>query len=89
MQLVLERGSIDKPLNFDVALIQLSFRTSQCVHLIHAKVFSIQMLRHFSSVKLRRGFALQCSSLHVYIYIYIYLFIYYYFLILHTYYNCL
>ena len=28
MQLVLERGSIDKPVDFDVALIQLSFYTS-------------------------------------------------------------
>ena len=28
MQLVLEQGSIDNPLNFDVALIQLDFHTS-------------------------------------------------------------
>ena len=40
MQFVLERGSIDKPLTFDVGLIQLSFYIYQCVHLIHAKVFS-------------------------------------------------
>ena len=36
MQLVLERGSIDKPLTFDVGLIQLSFHIYQSVHLIHA-----------------------------------------------------
>ena len=34
MQPVLERGSIDKPLTFDIGLIQLS--SYQCVHLIHA-----------------------------------------------------
>ena len=33
MQTVLEQGSIDKPLTFDVGLIQLSFIP---VHLIHA-----------------------------------------------------
>ena len=51
MQLVLERGSIDNPLNFDVFLILLSFHTS--VHLIHAEVFPVQILQHFRSVKLR------------------------------------
>ena len=30
MQLVLERGSIDKTLTFDVGLIQLSFHTPVC-----------------------------------------------------------
>ena len=35
MQTVLEQGSIDKPLSFDVGLIQLSF-SYQSVHLIHA-----------------------------------------------------
>ena len=35
MQPVLERGSIDKPLTFDVGLIQLSFHTSLFT-LIHA-----------------------------------------------------
>ena len=48
MQLVLERGSIDKLLTFDVGLIQLSFHTSVFVHLMHAKVFSIQMLQYFN-----------------------------------------
>ena len=33
MQPVLERGSIDKPLTFDVGLISVSY---QSVHLIHA-----------------------------------------------------
>ena len=37
MQPVLERGSIDKPLTFNVGLIQLSF-SYQCVQLIHAKL---------------------------------------------------
>ena len=36
MQTVLEQGSIDKPLTFDVGLIQLSFIQYQSVHLIHA-----------------------------------------------------
>ena len=35
MQTVLEQGSIDKPLAFDVGLIQLSF-IPVCSHLIHA-----------------------------------------------------
>ena len=35
MQTVLEQGSIDKPLTFDVGLIQLGFKP-QSVHLIHA-----------------------------------------------------
>ena len=48
MQLVLEGGSIDKPLNFDVCCFDTAQFSYQCVHLIHAKVFSIQMLPHFS-----------------------------------------
>ena len=37
MQTVLEQGSIDKPLTFDVGLIQLSFvPVSESDHLIHA-----------------------------------------------------
>ena len=36
MQPVLERGSIDKPLTFDVGFIQVSFHIYQSVHLIHA-----------------------------------------------------
>ena len=47
MQLVVERSYIDEPLTFDVGLIQLSFH---CVHPIHANVFSIQMLQHFSLI---------------------------------------
>ena len=50
MQPVLERGSIDKPLTFDVGLIQLSF----------IPVYSPNTCN--ISVKLRRGFALQCFS---------------------------
>ena len=37
MQLVLEQGSIDNPLNFDVALIQLSFQTGVYIHLKHVR----------------------------------------------------
>ena len=51
MQPVLERGSIDKPLIFDVCLIQLSF-----IPVCSPNTCNI-------SVKLRRGFALQCFSL--------------------------
>ena len=47
MQPVLERGSIDKPLTFDVGLIQLSF-IPVCSPIATCKI----------SVKLRRGFAL-------------------------------
>ena len=49
MQTVLEQGSIDKPLTFDVGLIQLSFY--QCVHLIHATFQSncAEGLQHFSA----------------------------------------
>ena len=49
MQTVLEQGSIDKPLTFDVGLIQLSF----------IPVCSLNTCN--ISVKLCRGFALQCS----------------------------
>ena len=41
----------NKALTFGVGSIQLSFRT-HCVHLIHAKVFSFQMLLHFSQIAL-------------------------------------
>ena len=51
MQTVLEQGSIDKPLTFDVGLIQLSF----------IPVCSLNTCN--ISVKLCRGFALQCFSL--------------------------
>ena len=54
MQTVLEQGSIDKPLTFDVGLIQLSF----------IPVCSLNTCN--ISVKLCRGFAaLQCFSLHI------------------------
>ena len=50
MQTVLEQGSIDKPLTFDVGLIQLSF----------IPVCSLNTCN--ISVKLCRGFVLQCFS---------------------------
>ena len=56
MQTVLEQGSIDKPLTFDVGLIQLSF----------IPVCSLNTCN--ISVKLCRGFALQCFSLLLYSY---------------------
>ena len=51
MQTVLEQGSIDKPLTFDVGLIQLSF----------IPVCSLNNTCNIS-VKLCRGFTLQCFS---------------------------
>ena len=55
MQTVLEQGSIDKPLTFDVGLIQLSF----------IPVCSLNTCN--ISVKLCRGFAaLQCFSFNKY-----------------------
>ena len=39
------RSSRDKSLTFDVALF-----SNQCVHLMHAKVFSIEMLQYFSQI---------------------------------------
>ena len=51
MQPVLERGSIDKPLTFDVGSIQLSF-----IPVCSPNTCNI-------SVKLCGGFALQCFSL--------------------------
>ena len=56
MHTVLEQGSIDKPLTFDVGLIQLSF-----IPVSSPNTCNI-------SVKLRRGFALQCFS---FIYVFI------------------
>ena len=50
MQTVLEQGSIDKPLTFDVGMIQLSF-----IPVCTLNTCNI-------SVKLCRGFALQCFS---------------------------
>ena len=50
MQTVLEQGTIDKPLTFDVVLIQLSL----------IPVCSLNTCN--ISVKLCRGFALQCFS---------------------------
>ena len=54
MQPVLERGSIDKPLTFDVGLIKLSF-----IPVCSPTTCNI-------SVKLRRGFALYCFSFFIY-----------------------
>ena len=51
MQTVLDQGSIDKPLTFDVGLIQLSFIPVCLLNTCNI------------SVKLCRGFALQCFSL--------------------------
>ena len=44
---ILERGSIDKPLTFNVCLLQLIFHTSVFTYYIHihAKVFSIIKFR--------------------------------------------
>ena len=51
MQLMMERSSIDKPLTFEVSVIQLNFY--HCVHLVCSKVFSTQMYN--ISVKLHLG----------------------------------
>ena len=40
----------NKALTFGVGSIQLSFRIYHCVHPIHANMFSIQMLLHFSQI---------------------------------------
>ena len=40
----------NKALTFGVCWIQLSFRIYHCVHPIHANMFSIQMLLHFSQI---------------------------------------
>ena len=50
MQLVLERGSIDKPLTFDVGLIQLNIHTSVFTQYMQR---CFQMLKHFSQIALR------------------------------------
>ena len=55
MQNVLELGSIDNSLTFDIDLIQLIFHTNTYA----CKVFSIQIFQYFSA-KLPRGFALTC-----------------------------
>ena len=49
MKIVLERSSIDKPLTIIVGLMQIQF-PYQCVDLMHAKVFSIQMFQYFSQI---------------------------------------
>ena len=46
MQIVLEQGSINKSMTFNIGLLQLIFHSSVCVHLViymYAKVFSIQI----------------------------------------------
>ena len=43
----------NKVLTVGVGWIQLSFRIYHCVHPIHEKMFSIQMLLHFSQIVLR------------------------------------
>ena len=54
MQIVLERGSIDKPLTFSIGLLQFIFHTSvftiyMYVHM-HAKVISIQIFQYFRQI---------------------------------------
>ena len=53
MQLVLERGSIHKPLNFLFGLINSLFTpvcSSNTNTYIHVKCFSIQMFQYFSQI---------------------------------------
>ena len=52
---MLERGIIDKSTIFDIGLIQFSFHT--CVHLMHVKVFSIQVFQYFSQIVPRCSFS--------------------------------
>ena len=65
MQLVSERGNIDKLVNFDNALIQLSFHTSvfTCKRVFNPNVTT------FNSVKLQRGFALSAFHFSAFHYI--------------------
>ena len=52
----------NKALTFGVGSIQLSFRIYHCVHPIHANMFSIQILLHFSQIStLHLGFT--CNTL--------------------------
>ena len=46
--LVLKRGIIDKSTIFYIGLIQFSFHS--CVHLMHVKVFSIEVFQYFSQI---------------------------------------
>ena len=52
MQIVQERHSIDKPLTFNIGLLQLIFHTSVFTHLIHmhVKVFSIQIFQYLRQI---------------------------------------
>ena len=43
---------MNKPLNFDVALIQLSFHTSVFTYVKLTKMASIQMLQHFIALRI-------------------------------------
>ena len=63
----------NKALTFGVGSIKLSFRIYHCVHPIHANMFSIQMLLHFSQIVLRvctlvlfiqKEIMVQVSALH-------------------------
>ena len=61
----------NKALTFGVGSIQLSFRIYHCVHPIHANMFSIQMLLHFSQIVRRvcplvLSFCLRCLSVCVF-----------------------
>ena len=60
VQIVLERGSIDKPLTFNNGRLQLIFHLIRNMIIMHAKVFSIQIFN--ISAKFHRGFAFHYSS---------------------------
>ena len=55
MQIVLERGSIDKLLTFNIGLLQLIFHTNIFINLIHmhAKVFTIQIFQYLRQIPQR------------------------------------
>ena len=68
---MLEQASIYNSLNFDAALIQLSF---QCVHLIHAKVFSIQILHNFQLSHNQLQIMPRVCTLVLYVYLLVFFF---------------
>ena len=61
MQTVLEQGSIDKPLTFDVGLIQLSF-IPVCSPFSQIATFQYFCLRYYLMCRSPRP--LYCSALH-------------------------
>ena len=60
----------NKALTFGVGSIQLSFRIYHCVHPIHANMFSIQMLLHFSQIVPR-----VCTFLLFFLFLFQYFFV--------------